>query len=82
MFGLGKTLPAYVLRTLSLGPINTALDQFDPNDVLVKLHRLIDHCKQSYITDDTITVIIVKMPMHSKNCYEMKSSQNIQMTKK
>ena len=80
--GLETQPPAYVMETLSLGPKNAVLDRFDPKDVLAEVDELLHHCKEKQVSDETITDINVKTLNYIKRCKRMKSSKNIQMTKK
>ena len=80
--GLDLQPPAYVLETLSLGPKSAVLDRFDPKDVLAEIDRLLHHCKKENIPDETITDINVKTLNYVKKCKKLKSSKNIQRTKK
>ena len=81
-FELDTKPPKYVLETLSLGPKNAVLDQFEPKDVLAELDGLLNHSKQNNIPEETITDINVKTLNYIKKCKKMKSSRNIKMTKK
>ena len=80
--GLETTPPKYVQETLALGPKNAILDRFDPKDLLAEIDSLLHHCKTNKVSDETITDINVKTLAYIKRCKRMKSSRNIQMTKK
>ena len=80
--GLGITPPKYVMQTLALGPKNAILDRFDPKELLAEIDDLLDHCRISKISDEMITDINVKTLTYIKRCKQMKSSRNIQMTRK
>ena len=80
--GLETPPPAYVMETLSLGPRNAILDRFDPKDVLAEVDILLQHCKNKNVSDETITDINVKTLTYIKRCKKMKTSKNIQMTKR
>ena len=82
MCGVDTTPPAYVLETLALGPKNAVLDRFDPKDILSELDGLLYFCKSMNIPDETMTDINVKTLNYIKKCKRMKSSKNIQLTKK
>ena len=74
--------PEFVMKTLALGPKNAVLDKFDPKDILAELDGLLNHCKKNKISNDTITDINVKTLTYIKKCKRMKSSRNVDMTKK
>ena len=80
--GLEITPPKYVMQTLALGPKNAILDRFDPKELLAEIDDLFEHCRISKISDEMITDINVKTLTYIKRCKQMKSSRNIQMTKK
>ena len=82
MCELEKEPPRYVMETLALGPKNAVLDRFEPKDILVELDGLLNHCKRNNIPEETITDINVKTLNYIKKCKKMKSTRNIQMTKK
>ena len=70
------------METLALGPKNTILDRFEPKDILAEIDGLLHHCKINKVSDEMITDINVKTLNYIKRCKQMKSSKNIQMTKK
>ena len=80
--GLDVRPPAYVMETLSLGPRNAVLDHFEPRDVLAEVDGLLNHCKSNNVAEETITDINIKTLAYIKRCKKMKSSRNIQMTKR
>ena len=80
--GLDTLPPTYVMETLSLGPKNAVLDRFDPKDVLAEVDGLLVHCESNGVPDETITDINVKTLTYIKKCRKMKTSRNIQMTRK
>ena len=80
--GLETSPPTYVMETLSLGPKNAVLDRFDPKEVLAEVDSLLYHCKTKNVSDEMITDINVKTLTYIKKCKQMKSSRNIQLTKK
>merc|ERR1711888_564566 len=80
--GLETPSPKYVMLTLALGPKNAILDRFDPKELLAEIDDLFEHCRISKVSDETITDINVKTLAYIKRCKQMKSSRNIQMTKK
>ena len=80
--GLKTSPPKYVMETLALGPKNAILDRFDPKDILAEIDGLLHHCKISKVSDEMITDINVKRLTYIKKCKQIKSSKNIQMTKK
>ena len=71
-----------MLETLALGPKNAILDRFDPKDLLAEIDGLLHHCKINKVSDETMTDINVKTLAYIKRCKQMKTSRNIQMTKK
>lgn len=81
-YGLTKTPPKYVMDTLSLGPRNSVMEDFNQNDVLAELDSLIRFCKQKEVADEMITDINVKTLTYIKNCKKQKTPRNIQMTRK
>ena len=74
--------PKYVLDTLSLGPKNAVLENFNKNDVLSELDKLLSFCKDKNANNDLMTDINIKTLTYVKNCNKQKSPRNIQMTKK
>ena len=80
--GLDKNPPSYIMETLSLGPKNAVLDKFNPHDVLAELDELLAHCKKNKITEETISDINIKTLNYIKRCKKLKSSRNIQKTKR
>ena len=70
------------METLSLGPKNAVLDRFDPKDVLAEVDGLLYHCKKNKVSDEIITDINVKTLAYIKRCKKLKTSRNIQMTRK
>ena len=80
--GQGIKPPKYVMQTLALGPRNAVLDRFDPKELLAEIDDLMDHCRVSKVSEETITDINVKTLAYIKRCKKMKSSRNIQMTSK
>ena len=81
-FGLETPPPSYIMETLSLGPKNAVLDRFDPKEVLAEIDELLHHCKENQVSEETITDINVKTLAYIKRCKRMKTSRNVQMTKK
>ena len=81
-YELDRPPPEYVMKTLELGPKNAVLDKFDQKDILAELDGLLKHCKNNKISNDTITDINVKTLTYIKKCKRMKSSRNVNMTKK
>ena len=80
--GLETPPPTYVMETLSLGPKNAVLDRFDPKEVLAEVDGLLYHCKKNKVSDEIITDINVKTLTYIKKCKKLKTSRNIQMTRK
>ena len=74
--------PKYVMETLSLGPKNAVLENFNRNDVLAELDKLLSFCKDKNVSNDLMTDINIKTLTYIKNCSKQKSPRNIQMTKK
>ena len=81
-YELDNPPPEYVIKTLSLGPKNSVLDNFDAKDILAELDGLLYHCKSNEMKNDIITDINIKTLNYIKKCKKMKSSRNIIMTKK
>ena len=48
--------PKYVLDTLSLGPKNAVLENFNKNDVLSELDKLLSFCKDKNANNDLMTL--------------------------
>ena len=72
-----------MLETLSLGPKNAVLNQFEPNDVLTQLDLFINRCdKKAFQTNSKIVDINVKTLDYIKKCKKLKCSKHINMTKK
>ena len=74
--------PSYVLETLSLGPKNAILDKFNPNEVLAEIDLFLNDCKRKSVPEETINEINCKTLYYIKHCKKMKSSRNINLTKK
>ena len=74
--------PAYVMATLALGPKNSVLDSFKPHDVLAELDDLLAYCRKNNVSEETISDINIKTLGYIKKCKKLKSSRNIQMTKR
>ena len=60
LYELTKAPPNYVIETLSLGPRNPVLDQFDSKEVLANLDSFLHYCQKKCVDDETITDINVK----------------------
>ena len=74
--------PEYVMQTLSLGPKNAILDQFDPKDILAEVDQLLNHCEKKNTPDEIITDINVKTINYIKKCKQTKPSRNVMMTQR
>ena len=70
------------METLSLGPKNAVQDKFNPHDVSAELDDLLVHCKKNGISEETVSDINIKTLNYIKRCKKMKSSRNIQLTKR
>ena len=79
--GVEASIPSFVMETLSLGPKSAVLDKFDHKEVLAEIDKLLYHCKENNVSDETITDINVKTLTYIKKCKKLKSSRNIQLTK-
>ena len=77
---LDNSPPAFVMTTLSLGPKNAVLDNFNPNDILAEVDLLLAHCKQHKVSQKimTLTDINLKTLNYIKKCKRLKSSRCIQ----
>jgi len=53
-YQLDAIRPKYVLETLSLGPKNSVLDNFEQNDILSELDSLISYCKDKEVDNGII----------------------------
>ena len=82
LHNIDTTPPAYVMATLALGPKNSVLDKFKPHDVLAELDDLLAYCKNNHVSEETISDINIKTLGYIKKCKKLKSSRNIQMTKR
>ena len=71
-----------LFRSLALGPKNVVIDKFDPKDILAELDGLLNHCKKNKISSEVMTDINVKTLTYIKKCKRMKSTRNVDMTKK
>ena len=65
---LDSSPPQFVINTLSLGPKNAVLDQFNPKDILAEVDLLLAHCKTHNIPQKIITDINVKTLNYIKKC--------------
>ena len=54
---LDEEPPLYVMETLSLGPKNAVLERFNPHDILAEVDDLLNHCKESNLSEDLISDI-------------------------
>ena len=82
MHNLDEDPPRYVMDTISLGPKNAVLEQFNPHDILAELDGLLSYCKENEVTEDIISDINVKTINYIKKCKRQKSFRNIQATKR
>ena len=82
LHNIDTTPPAYIMATLALGPKNSVLDKFKPHDVLAELDDLLAYCKNNHVSEETISDINIKTLGYIKKCKKLKSSRNIQMTKR
>jgi len=71
-----------VIETLSLGPRNPVLDQFDSKEVFANLDNFLHYCKNNCVDEETMTDINVKTLNYVKKCNKMKNSRNIFFTNK
>ena len=74
--------PQFVMNTLSLGPKNAVLDNFNPKDVLAEVDLLLAHCKTHNVSQKIMTDINLKTLNYIKKCKRMKSSRCIKLTRK
>ena len=82
LWDIDKPPPEYVMQTLSLGPKNAILDQFDPKDILAEVDQLLNHCEKKNTPDEIITDINVKTINYIKKCKQTKPSRNVMMTQR
>ena len=59
-------------------------DQFDvkKHDILAELDDLLAYCRKNQVSEETISDINIKTLGYIKKCKKLKSSRNIQMTKR
>ena len=81
-YQLDKIPPKFVMDTLSMGPRNAVLDEFNQNDVLSELDSFIKFCQDKKINEEMITDINVKTLSYIKACKKQKTPRNIHMTRK
>ena len=54
-YELDDTLPEYIANTLSLGPKNAVLDNFNPRAVLAEVDKLLRYCEGKNVDTDIMT---------------------------
>jgi len=74
--------PKYVFETLSLGPKNSILGNFNHKEVLAELDSLLRFCRGKELNEELITDINIKTLTYIENCKKQKVPKNIQMTRR
>ena len=69
---LDEVPPVYVMETLSFGPKNAELERFNRHDILAEVDYLLNHCKESNLSEDLISDINIKTIAYIKECKKQK----------